>query len=120
MSFNIIVRKYEHHNTAFKKWDTPKGKYIRTGHQYREQMKQEGMIPYEKAAEIARQTEEKRQNPKLKLSKKAQEIINTAKMSADKHGNVRAGDRLIDAMKDVGVGIQHPHAPKQHNQGGFE
>jgi hypothetical protein len=121
MSFGIVVKKYEHHNTAFKNWDSPKGKYIRSKRQYVEAMKREGMVPYEQAAEMARRTEEKLQNPKLELSKKAHEIIETAKLIADRKGNIKPGDRMIDAMKDVGVAIGHPQLPKHYTkEGGFE
>ena len=105
MTFGIIVKKYDHYNRAM-------GKRITSKKHYQEEMKKGGYIPYDQACQIAESIEQKRNNPKLELSQKAREIIETAKLTADRKGNVKCGDRMIDAMKDVGVGIQHPHTPK--------
>ena len=113
MSFGIIVRKYDGYNSAM-------GKHITSKKHYQEEMRKGGYISYDKACQNAESVEHKRNSTKLELSQKAREIIETAKLSADRKGRVRCGDRIIDAMKDVGVGIQHPQTPKgSPTQGGF-
>jgi len=93
---NIIIKNYEHFNTALPNWDTPKGKYIRTKEQYDRAVKEAGMVKYT--------GEEK--SPKLKdyeLSSKSRAIIASVKGKADKRGNVKLSDREIDALKSMGA-----------------
>lgn len=112
----IIVKKYDHINSALPGWDTPKGKYIKSKDHYDRCLKEAGMVSYEK----------NNSGPKLKdyiLSKKAKEIINTASNSKDKKGRVRLDDRTIDAMKDIGaIGRKisdKVKLPNNVNNGGF-
>lgn len=96
---NIIIKNYEHINRSFANWDTPKGKYIRTKDDYDRAMKEEGMVSYEEA-------QRRSENKNLKeyiLSKKARSIIETAKNSKDRRGNVKLSDKMIEAMQEIGA-----------------
>jgi len=109
---NIIVRHYEH-------WNSAMGIYIKSKKHYINEVSKRGFIPMEKAAEIA----EKAKNKSMELgepSKKAMEIIRSAKNSADRNGNIKPGNRLIDGMKEVGVKFTVPNwCPKHYKEGGF-
>jgi hypothetical protein len=81
---------------------------------YEYELKRRGLIPQERADELARIAREKQNNvPKAEFSEKALGIIQAAKLRADKKGNVKLGDRTIDAMKELGVHFDHPHMPKR-------
>ena len=98
----IIVKDYEHFNKAFKSWDTPKGKYIRTKHEYNEAMKREGFVSQERAEQLYEKRTRKRQEThKRKLSRKARDIIRSAK--PDKNGKVKLGTRQIKALEEMGI-----------------
>lgn len=110
---NIIVRKYDHFNSAM-------GKHITSKRHYEQEMAKGGYIPYDKACEIADKAKNKKIN--YELSPKAREIINSARSSADKRGNIKVSDRLIEGMKSVGVrlDINRDVLPKHyHPEGGF-
>ena len=82
-------------------------------------MKKHGMVSQERGDELARIAREKKNTaPKAEFSDKARGIIQAAKARADKHGNVKLGDRTIDAMRELGVAMDHPHMPKKFGQGG--
>ena len=115
---NIITHedhKYKHYNRAL-------GCKIESKKHYEYEMKRRGMVSKEVGDELARQREERRANvPKAELSDKAREIIQVAKRHSDKKGRVKFDDNTIEAMKELGVGIGHPRAPKPNTvDGGFE
>lgn len=117
---NIIVKSYEHFNKSLPNWDTPKGKYIRTKDQYDRAIKESGMISYE-------ESNQKNASKKLKdysLSNEAKKIIQAAKNSKDKRGNVKLSDRTIDAMVSRGIiGKKIPDymkLPYSYTKGGFD
>ena len=114
---DIIVKNYEHINKALPNWDTPQGKYIKNKDHYDRCMKEAGMVSEDKASSSG---------PKLKeyeISNKARDIINSAKASKDKNGNIKLSDRTIDAMKSIGaLGVKIPdymNIPKDAKRGGF-
>jgi len=110
----IIVKKYSHYNRSM-------GKYINSKKQYDEEMKKGGYISYDEACRRADKIQSQRDNPDLKPSRKVLDIIESAKNSKDKKGNVKLSDRTIDAMKELGVGFNHPHTPNPNKkEGGFE
>lgn len=92
----IIVKRYEHVNTAFKNWNTPKGRYISSKSEYEKAMREEGMISSEEAAHRA-----KSNIKDYKLSKEAENIIRTAKLKS-KNGKLKLNisDGLVTAMID--------------------
>ena len=121
MSFGIIVKNYAHINKSFKGWDTPQGKIIRSKEHYERTMAEQGMVSFEQAEEIAEKARQTRIKP-YKVSEKSLAIINAAKQSADRKGNVKLSDRTIDALiqkKAIGKKVpSHMNLPS-HYQGGF-
>lgn len=113
---NIIVpredHQYKHYNRAF-------GCKVEGKAHYEYLMKKHGMVPQEVGDELARKARD-RQNtaPKAEFSQEARDIIETARQCADKNGNVKFGDRAIEAMKKLGVAIDHPHMPKRFGHKG--
>ena len=111
----IICKNYDYFSKAL-------GMRIRSKHHYQEELKKRGLIDADKAFAIADSVNEKRDNPKLELSQKARDIINTARMKADRKGRVKCDDRMVDAMKEVGCQF-HRNLPKHYQDiktGGFE
>ena len=112
---NIIT--HEDHN--YKHYNRAMGIKIEGKKHYEYEMKRRGLIPQDRADELARQAKLKQlQAPKAEFSQKALDIIQAAKCRADKKGNVKLGDRTIDAMKELGVCFDHPHAPKKFGEKG--
>ncbi len=111
---NIIVREYSGFNRAM-------GKYITSKRHYEEEMRKGGYLPEEKAFALADKKAEQMNNPKFKLSKKAEDIIRYAGSIKDKKGNVKLGSRAVDAMKEVGVRFELPDwCPTVYKEGGFK
>lgn len=114
----IIVKKWEHINSAFPNWDTPKGVYVKSKDHYDRLMKENNMVSAEK--QVMR--DEKRE---YKLSDKAKGIIQACKASADKKGRIKSlGDKTIKAMKEIGaIGKKeipsYMQLPQDYQQGGF-
>jgi len=107
---NIITHEdhtYSHYNRAL-------GMKIESKAHYEYVMKQRGYVSQERGDELARIARDKKNTaPKAEFSDKARAIIQAAKARADKKGNVKLGDRTIDAMIDLGVKFDHPHMPKK-------
>ena len=112
----IIVKNYQHINSALPNWNTPKGVLVKSKDHYDKLCKEAGMVPYEK----------NNSGPKLKdynLSSKAKAIIEAAKNAKDSKGRVKLSDRTVDALKDIGaIGKKIPdyvNIPKS-KKGGFQ
>ena len=117
MAVGIIVKKYDHFNTALPNWDTPKGVYVRSKDHYDRLVKQAGMVPCQEGEVTPNRKD-------YSLSREAKSIIDAAKNSKDKLGNVQLSDRTIDAMKKIGaIGKKIPSymkLPKKYESiGGF-
>jgi hypothetical protein len=95
----IIVKNYAHFNTALPNWNTPKGVYVKSKDHYDRLCKESGMVSYDKAKQQASKPTRK----EYVLSGSAKEIIEAAKRSKDKKGNVKLSDRTIDAMVKLGA-----------------
>lgn len=111
---NIIVKNYQHFNRAM-------GKHITSKRHYDNEMAKGGYIPYEKACQIAESV--KNRQTKYELSPKARAVIESARNSADRKGNIHKSDRLIDGMKEVGVKFgYYDQLPKHYQirEGGFD
>lgn len=117
---NIIVKNYEHINRSMPNWNTPKGVYVKNKDHYDQLMKKNNMITHE---EMMRRSENKNIK-EYKVSKDTLAIIESAKASKDRRGNVKLSDRAIDAMiKKGAIGKKIPNymkLPKNIRQGGFE
>ena len=120
MSFNIIIKSYEHLNRSFPKWDTPKGKYISSKRQYDEELKRGGFVEYEKGCRIAEQKKSQKVDYKG-LTPQAENVIRAAHNISDRKGHIKPSDRLIDGMKEVGVNFYNQNIPKHYRkEGGFD
>ena len=115
----IIVKKYQHFNRSFKKWDSPKGRYISSRSEYEKAMKEEGMIPYEQAKEIAECQQHKREEYPNKLSPKAMSLLTSVNVKKD--GKIKLSDRQVDRLQEIGVKVKLPDwLPKHYKEaGGF-
>jgi hypothetical protein len=113
MSFNIIVKNYEHYNKAL-------GKYITSKRQYDNEMAKQGMVSFEKGDAIAKKAQTNGHKPYI-LTDKAKQVINCAKLSADRKGNVKLSDKLVEGMKEVGVNLVNRNIPDHYrlDMGGF-
>lgn len=80
-------------------WDSPYGKWIPTKDKYDYAMKKYDMVSYEKMQQQA----EGKKLKEYKLSDEAKAIIQAAKMSKDKKGNVKLSERAISAMVKKGA-----------------
>lgn len=118
----IIVKNYSHFNTAFKNWNTPKGVYVKNKDHYDRLMKEQGMITFEEAQERDRN----RKLKDYKLSDDAKAILAAARMTKDKKGNVKLGDKTIEAMVKIGAIKKKQYVPSYmklpaaYTKGGFE
>lgn len=110
----IIVKKWEHYNRAL-------GKYIKSKRHYIEEMKKGGFVSYDEGCRLAEQAQSKNRKAYKGLSPKAEAIVKSAQMTRDSKGRVKVGNRMIDAMKEVGVRFEVPDwCPKHYKeQGGF-
>jgi hypothetical protein len=102
----VVIKKYEHFNTSFKKWNTPKGRYIRNKDDYDRAMKEEGMITSEEAVERVKPLKD------YKLSGEAESIIREARDKI-RSGGLKLSDgvtqKMIDKkiIKPKGYGLEH-------------
>lgn len=92
----IVKQSYNHINSSFPKWDTPKGVYVKNRDHYDRLMKENGMVSFEQAEYLASQKKPK----EYKASQESLDIIKSAKQIADRKGNVKLGDKAIKALID--------------------
>lgn len=115
----IIVKSYAHHNRSFPNWNTPKGLYVKNKDHYDRLMKEHGMVSFEEAQELA----DSKKLKEYKVSKDSLDIINSAKLIADKKGNVKLGGRAIEALiakKAIKKHIpDYMQLPSAYSKGGF-
>jgi len=97
---NIICRNYDHYNRALQK-------HISSKKEYEYEMKRGGFVPYEEAEKMVEE-HNRGKVKKYEPSEKAESIIRAASLMKDSKGNIKAGDRLIDGMKSVGVNFTPP------------
>lgn len=123
MSFGIVVKNYAHVNRSLPNWDTPQGRIVKSKEHYERLCKENNMVPFEQAEEIAAKA--RKANIKdYKVSKDSMDLIKSVKFTADKNGNVKLGDRAIDALiakKAIGKKIpSYMKLPSVYNgKGGF-
>lgn len=112
----IVKQSYNHYNTSL-------GMHIKNKDHYDRVCKEKGMVPIEVAQEMAEKGRKEKIKP-YKISEQSLAIINAAKQTADKKGNIKLGDRAIDALiKRKAIGKKIPDYMKlpahYNNQGGF-
>lgn len=89
---------YDHFNRAL-------NKRIRNKRQYQNEMKRQGLIPFEQAEEIAKKVREERHKD-YKPTKETERFLHN--ISKDKNGKVKLSGRQIEYMEKVGVNFKRP------------
>ena len=100
--FKQLCRNREDHE--FVGYNESMGIYIHGKEHYKKEMKRRRMVPFDEAQRLAEQYD--KNNPREKygdLSPKAKRIIESLRLTADKHGNVKLGGRAIEALKEIGA-----------------
>jgi len=92
----IIVKQYEHHNRAFAGWDSPQGKYISSKADYQRELDRQGMITCEDAEKQGLNSGAKRHE--YEITKETQQLIENVRLTAYSKGNIKPGDKAIDAL----------------------
>lgn len=114
----VIVKKYEHVNSALPNWDTPRGKYISTKKKYYDELKRTGMIPYEEAKRILDNKEkEKKWIPSADCHKLVDHILHSG--NKKKEIILSQHPKVVDEMKKRGMSFEIPDYVKGKTQGGF-
>lgn len=101
-AFKDLTRGLEDHH--FKHFNSSMGVYIYSKEHYIHELKKRGLVPFQEVERLAEEWDKK--NPPKKyddLSPKASEIIRSLKLTADKDGNIRLGNRAIQALIDIGA-----------------
>lgn len=111
----IIKQSYNHYNTSL-------GMKIKNKDHYDRVCKEQGMVSYEQAAELAVKGRKSKIRD-YKVSDESLAIIESAKNSKDSKGNIKLGDRAIKALIDkkaIGKTIpEYMKLPSTYNKGGF-
>jgi len=100
--FKSMTKNMEDH--SFRHFNNAMGIMIYNKEHYKIEMKKRRMVPYEESERLAEEWDKK--NPKKDygdLSPRAQEIIQSLKMSADSKGNIVLGGRAIEALQEIGA-----------------
>jgi len=115
----IVVKSYQHINRSLPNWDTPNGVRVKNKEHYERLCKENDMVPFERAKEIAEKSRLDKIKP-YKVSPESLAIIESAKQCKDRKGNVKLSDRTIDALvKKKAIGKKIPEYMKA-DVGGFD
>jgi hypothetical protein len=110
--FKKMTRGIEEHQ--FIHYNNSMGCHIYGKEHYKLELKRRRMIPYDVMEEVAEDYDKR--NPRKEygeLSPKAMDIVKHLKYTADKDGNLRLGQRAIDAMIEIGaISTQSEHRPE--------
>lgn len=117
--FNAAFGRVEDYR--FRGYNNALGCFVEGKEHYKRLMKQKGLVPFEEAERLAEEFDRKQGSPKdLEFSPKASHIIKSLKLTADRHGNIRLGDRAIEALREIGaIGNVSEHTPEYSLQGGW-
>lgn len=113
----IVKQSYNHYNTSL-------GMQIRNKDHYDRVCKEQGMVSYEKAAELAEQGKKARIK-NYKISRESEDLIKYANSIKDKKGNLKLGDVAISKLiekKAIGKKIpDYMKLPAAYSgKGGFD
>jgi hypothetical protein len=103
-SFKSLCRGREDHE--FRHFNNSLNMMIYSKEHYISEMRKRRMLPIDTCEELAEKWEsrnEKNYKPYENLSAKPSAIIKSLKLSADRNGNIRLGDRAINALKEIGA-----------------
>ena len=108
MSFNIIVKDYQHYNRAM-------GKHIKSKRHYNQEMAKGGYVPLEQGKAMA---DAKQKEHKWKPSKECLEATRHLMSRTDKNIVLAHYPKLVDLMVSKGMKFETPNKPTDH--GGFD
>lgn len=103
-SLKKLFRGREDHE--FRHYNDALGMMIYSKEQYIHEMKKRRMLPSDSCEELAEKWDarnEKNYKPYDDLNPKAKSIVTSLKLSADRNGNIRLGDRAINALREIGA-----------------
>jgi hypothetical protein len=105
----------------FRGYNNSLGCFVEGKEHYKRLLKKKGLVPFDEANRLAQEFDKTHRTPEeLSLSPKAQDIISSLKLTADRNGNIRLGDRAINALREIGaIGNNSIHEPCYTLQGGF-
>ena len=97
MSSSMEEHEFRHYNNSLDMMIYSKEHYI-------QEMKKRRMLPYDVCEGLAEQWESKNNTgPITELSPKADRIIRSLKLTADRKGNIKLSDRAINALREIGA-----------------
>jgi len=100
--FKELCKGREDHE--FKHYNNAMGVMIHNKEHYKRELKKRRMVPYDEAERLAEKWDKEHPQKKYDdLSPRAQEIINSLKLSADSKGNIVLGGRAIEALQEIGA-----------------
>lgn len=103
-SLKKMFRGREDHE--FRHYSHALGMMIYSKEHYIHEMKKRRMLPSEACEELAEKWDsknEKNYQPYDDLRPKSKAIIKSLKLSSDRNGNIRLGDRAINALREIGA-----------------
>lgn len=114
LSKGMKDHKFRHFNEAL-------GIMIYSKEHYIVEMKKRRMLPYDACHELADNWDKANAHkPMLGLSEKANSVIESLKLTADKKGNIQMGGRAIKALIKIGaITRRRDDIPDFNMQGGF-
>ena len=116
-SFNQMTRGMEDHQ--FTHYNDSLGCHVYSKEHYKSLMKQRGMLPSDLCQELADEWDRKNPDQTFdELTPKARNIIESIRLTADRNGNIKLGDRAINALIEIGAISTTEHRPDSLT-GGF-
>ena len=117
--FKQLSRGREDHE--FRGYNNAMGIWIHGKEHYKAEMKKRRMVPIDEAQRLAEEYDKKHPHKEYgELTPKAREVIESLRLTADKHGNIVLGGRAIEALREIGAIGNTQHAPTQFSgAGGF-
>lgn len=80
-------------------------KYITTRKQYKDELKRQGMVPYEQGKDMAERARQ-RQHQDYRPTTETRKFLYEVKNSADKNGKIKLSGRQIEYMEKMGVNFK--------------
>ena len=88
--------EYRHFNRSL-------GCFVEGKEHFKKLMAQRKMVPYDLAEQYAEGYDKRHPRQAYELSPKAQDIIRSVKLTADRKGNIKLGGRAIKALQEIGA-----------------
>ena len=88
---------------SFRGYNRSLGCFVEGKAHYKRLMKAKGLVPFEEAERLANEHDRSKNRQPFDLSPRAMDIIRSVKVTADRQGNIRLGDRAIEALMSIGA-----------------